>query len=158
MRGRAVRRPAQDGQVAVLTRPRRAASARRPLVAWLGHVLEVRAAGALEQVAADGSRVPQLPGRPGQHGLRQHRVPGAHPRVGGQVAVAHPGADPQPAPLSLIAALSRVLDGVREQPGHVDEQVGGGHPELHQVDQVGPAGQEGSPGPSRHEGDRGRRS
>jgi len=94
MGGHAVRRPAQDGQVAVIAGPRRATRARHPLVAGFGHVLEIQAASALQQVSADGGHVPQLSGCPGQHRLGQHRELGAHLRVGGQVAVAHPRADP----------------------------------------------------------------
>ena len=74
------------------------APAPRPaLVARLGHVGEVRAARALEQVAADRGEVAQLTRRAVQHRLREDRIPVPHARVGRQVAVGHRRADTQPA-------------------------------------------------------------
>ena len=92
----AVRVP-EDREVAVLALAGRAAGARRALVARLRDVLEVGAAGALQQVAADGGDVAQLPRGAGQQRLRQQRVALAHDRVRGQRAVGDAGADPQSA-------------------------------------------------------------
>ena len=60
MRGDAVLRVAEDRVVAVLALARGAAGAGAALVAGLRDVLEVAAARALEQVAADGREVAQL--------------------------------------------------------------------------------------------------
>jgi hypothetical protein len=139
----------------VIAGPCRATRARRPLVAGLGHVLEVQAAGTLQQIAADGGHVPQLAGCPGQHRLGQYRELRAHLRVGGQIAVAHPRANPQAA-THLPIPLHWPLDPVGQQPGDIDEHVGRDDPELHQVHQVGPAAEEGRAGMLGHDGDRGR--
>ena len=138
----------EDGEVAVLARPRRAARSRRPLVARLRDVLEVHAAGALQQVAADGGHVAQLSGRPGQQRLGQHRVARRVPagRRRGRCCARR----------RRCAARRRRVGSIRSerQPGDVDEQAGGGHAELHQVDQVGAAAEEGRAGTSGHGGDR----
>jgi hypothetical protein len=120
-------------RVAVLALARRAPRARPALVARLRHVLEVRAAGALEQVAADGRDVAQLPRGPGEHGLGEQWVPLAHAAVGGERAVGDAGADPQP-------AAGGLLD-LRAEVAHVDEQPRRLDLELHQVDEIGAAGQ-----------------
>src|SRR5207237_10340159 len=62
--GHARIRVADDREVAVVALDGGTAGARLALVARLGHVLEVRAARALEQVAADGREVAQLPEAP----------------------------------------------------------------------------------------------
>ncbi len=111
---------------------RAAAGAWLALVAGLGDVLEVRAAGALQQVAAGGGGVAQLPGGAGQQRLGQRRVAVAHGGVGGEVAVADRRAGPQ-------RAVGQLLHGVQRQPGDVDERGGRLHAELHQVDEVGAA-------------------
>ena len=72
--GDAVRGVAQYGEVAVGAVAGRAAGARGALVAGLGDVLEVGAAGALEQVAAGGRGVAQLPRGAGQQRLGQDGV------------------------------------------------------------------------------------
>ena len=125
---------AEDAELAVHALDRRAAGAGRALVAGLGDVLEVAATGALQQVAADGRGIAQLPGGAGQQRLGQHRIALPDPRVGGEVAVAGAGADAQ--------AAVGLLDPGRQQPGHVHQQVRRLHPEFHQVDQVGAAGEE----------------
>jgi hypothetical protein len=61
-------------------------------------------------------------GRSGEQRLRQHRVALPHPWVGGQVAIAHRGPDPQAA-----AALADFSGG---QGGDVDEKAGVATPSL----------------------------
>ena len=99
----------------MLARDRRAAAARRTLVAGHRDVLEVAAARALHQVAAGRGQVAQLARRAGQDRLGQRRIALADARVGGQIAVAHAGADAD-------AAVLERLDPVERQPGDVDEQ------------------------------------
>jgi hypothetical protein len=48
-------------------------------------------------------------------------------------APGHRRTDPQP-------PISQLLDPIRGQPSHVHQQIRGGHPQPHQVHQVGPAG------------------
>jgi hypothetical protein len=108
---------------------RRTARARSALVARLGDVLEVRAARALQQVAADGRDVAQLPRGAGQQGGREQRIALPHRAIGGEVAVADGGADPQP-------AAGEVVDVRVWQPRDVDEALGRLDAELHEVDQV----------------------
>ena len=122
----------EDRVVAMMARPGRTTRPRLALVARLRHVGEVRAARALQQVAADRRHVPQLTGRAGEHRLREHRVRVAHEQAGGQVGVAHRGADPQPAAVEL-------LDPVVREARDVDEHVGRLDAELHEVDEVRPA-------------------
>ncbi len=132
MGGDAVRGMAEDGVIAVHPLPRPAAAARHPLVAGLGQVLEVRAAGALEQVAAGRGRVAQLPGGAREQRLGQRRTAVADGRVGGEVAVADHRPDPQ-------AAVRQLLHFVQREPGDVDEGGGPLDAELHQIDEVGAA-------------------
>ncbi len=93
--------------------------ASRPRVAFVAggrDVLEVDAAGALQQVPACGGDIAELTGGAREHRLRQHRVPGPDPAVGGEIAVRDRGADPQPATVV-------VLDPAGGKPADVDEQV-----------------------------------
>src|SRR5205823_10357393 len=64
VRGDALVTGPQDGVAAVVAVEGRTARPRLALVARPGGVAEVGAAGALEQVAADGGHVPQLRRRP----------------------------------------------------------------------------------------------
>ena len=114
----------------------RAAAAGLALVARRGDVLEVAAAGALQQVAADRRHVAQLARRAGEQRLRQHRVALPHQRVGGQVAVAHARADAQPA----VGGAARC----RRAPRRLTSTSTSGvlDAELHEVDQVGAAAEE----------------
>lgn len=132
MGGDAVRGVAEDGVVAVHSVAGGAAGTRFPLVAGLGHVLEVRATGALEEVPAGGGDVAQLPGRAGEEGLGQGGVAGPDEGVHGQISVGYTGFDPEP-------SGGQFPDVVERQPGEVDEGVGGLHVVLHEVDQVGAA-------------------
>ncbi len=93
MRGDAGRGGPQDGEFAVVALPRGTAAARHPLVAGLGDVLEVDAAGALQQVHAGGGQVAQLARSTGEHGLGEQGIAAADRTIGGEVAVAYQGAD-----------------------------------------------------------------
>jgi hypothetical protein len=114
---------------------RGAAGAGLALVAGLGDVVEVVAARPLQQVAAGGGLVAELAGGAGEQRAAEHAVVPAHARVRGEVAVAYRGADAQP-------AVGRVLHGVERQPAEVDDVRGRLHLQLHQVEQVGAAGDE----------------
>jgi hypothetical protein len=126
------RRVPDDREVAVLALAGRAAGSGRALVARLGDVLEVRAARALEQVAADRGEVAQLPGGALEQRLREQRMAPADELAGREVAVADRRADPQ-------AAFRRLLDPVVRQPGDVDQVGRPLDAEPHEVDEVGPA-------------------
>ena len=89
---------------------RRAARAGLALVAGHVAVVEIEAARALQQVAAGRRLVAELAGGAREQRLRQHRIALPHPRVGGEVAVAHLRADAQ-------AAVRRLLDPRRAAAG-----------------------------------------
>ena len=99
-------------------------------------VLEVRAAGALQQVAAGGGQVAELPRGAGEQRLGEHREALAHPRIGGEVAVGHGGADPQAAVRESARPRSRCSSPTSTS------SVGRGDAELHQVDEVRAAAEE----------------
>jgi hypothetical protein len=71
---------ADDGMLAGVAADGRAAAARLALVAGLVGVVEVGAAGALQQVAGGGRLVAQLAGGARQQRARQHRVVAPHAR------------------------------------------------------------------------------
>src|SRR5260370_10072446 len=96
MRGDAGRGGPQDGEFAVVALPRGTAAARHPLVAGLGDVLEVDAAGALQQVHAGGGQVAQLARSTGEHGLGEQGIAAADRTIGAEVPVAYQGADAPP--------------------------------------------------------------
>jgi hypothetical protein len=127
---------AEHGQAAVIALARRAARAGRSFVAGLRDVLEVHAARALKQVAARRGQVAQLVGGTGQECLRQRRVAPPDHGVGSQVVVAHARSDAH-------AGVGQLLDPVGDDAPDVDEDVRPLDVQLHKVDQVGAAGQEG---------------
>jgi hypothetical protein len=127
-------RVAEDREVAVIALARRAARSRLPLVAGLGDVLEVGAAGALQQVAGHRGHVAQLARGAGQQRLGEHRVALADGGMDGQVGVAHRAADAQ-------AAVRQVLDAIVEHARDVDQASRRMDAELHEVDEVGAAGE-----------------
>lgn len=135
MGGHAVRGVAEHGVVAVDAVEGPATGARFALVAGLPGVLEVRAAGPLEEVAPGGGHVAELARRAGQQGLGQDGQVAAHRRMRGEVAVAHGRPDPEP-------AAGQFADGVEGQPADVDEGAGGLHTEFHEVDEIGTAAEE----------------
>ena len=115
---------------------RRAAGAGLALVAGRGRVVEVGAAGALQQVAADGRLVAQLARGAGEQRLREHRVAGAHPGVGGERRCCAAWA-PIRRPPSGSSSMS-----VERQAADVDQVGRLLDLELHQVEQVGAAADE----------------
>ncbi|OEJ93759.1 hypothetical protein J116_004035 [Streptomyces thermolilacinus SPC6] len=125
-------RVAEHGVVAVDAVAGAAAAAGGALVARLGEVLEVGAAGALEEVAPGGGGVAELAGGAGEQGAGHGGVAGADEGVRGEVAVADGGADAQ-------GPVGQFLDRVEGQAGDVDEGLGGLDAELHQVHEVGAA-------------------
>lgn len=119
----------------MLARQGGATAAGGALVARLGEVTEVAAAGPLEQVPADRGHVAQLPGGAGQECLRQSRVVPAHVGMGREVAVGDGRTDAQP-----------TVGGERDVPEgqflDVDKKRRPFHAGLHQVDEIGSATQE----------------
>ena len=143
-------RDPEDRVHAILPLERGAAAAGDPLVARPGDVAKIGAARALHEVAADGRHVAQLRRRPRQQRLRQHRQARTDSRVVGDVAVSRQRADAD--------RLRRrdLLDRRRaRQSGQIDQARGRLDPQLHEVDQRGPAADERRPvGPARREGGR----
>jgi len=109
--------------------------------AWIaliaGHVgvVEIRAARALEEVAACRCLVAQLTRSAGDQRPRQHAIVAADTTVGGEVSIAHERPDPK-------AAVLGVLDDVEAETVDIDEVRGGLNLELHEVEEIGPAGDE----------------
>ena len=135
MGGDAVVARPQHCVAAVEPLQRGAPGARLALVARRRLVVEVQAAGALQQVSPNRRHVPQLPGSTMQDRLGQHRIPGADQGVRGQPTVAHQCADPKP-------AIGEFLDLVQRQPGDVDDRLRPFDALTHQVDEVGATGEE----------------
>jgi hypothetical protein len=126
---------ADDGMLPVDPADRRAAAARMALVARLVGVVEVGATRALQEIAGGGRPVAQLSRRAGEQGARQHRVVAPHATVGGEVGIAHERADAQ-------TAVVRLLDPVEIQTIDVEQMRRRFDFELHEVEQVGTAGDE----------------
>ena len=112
-----------------------AAAAGLAFVAGLVGVVEIGAAGALQQIAGGRRLVAQLPRSAGEQRARQHPIVAPHARVGGEVGVAHQRADPQ-------AAIGASLDLVEREAVDVDQVRRRLDLELHQVEQIGAAGDE----------------
>ena len=130
MRRDAGLRGAEDREVAVLSFARRAPAARHALVARLADVLEVVAARALQEVAADRREVAKLPRGSLEERGREQRIALAHERIGGQLGIAERRAEEQ-------SALARLLDGAAAgQPPDVDEQSGRLDAEAHEIDEI----------------------
>jgi hypothetical protein len=119
--------------------PRMAWLRLKPPIAARGGVVEVGAAGALQQIAADGSFVVQLTRGSGQQRLGEDRVACSSVAIGGEVGIGRLGADPEP---TVRLRLNRL----QGQPADIDQM---GRPldlELHQVEQIGAAADVGSAG------------
>ena len=138
---------AHHRQLPRIAADRRASRTRPALVAGLVGVVEIGAAGALEQIARSGRLVAQLAARARHDRAGQHGVIAAHAHVGGQRGVRHEGADAQ-------AALRHFLDPVQLQVLHVDQMGRCLDLQLHQVEEVGAACQELGARPLRHCGRR----
>ena len=111
----------------------RAAGAGTSLVAGFCDVIKVIAAGSLQQIAAGGGLVAQLRAGARQQCTAQHRVALPHAGIGRKVAVSNQRADAQ-------AALRRLFDLVERQPVDVDQHRWRLDLQLHQVEQIGAAG------------------
>ena len=126
---------AEDRVHAVVALERATAAARRTFVARQSDVVEVGTARALQEIAAGARHIAQLLRGAGADCARQNRITRLHQRVIGEVGIAHQGADAQP-------AFGRVLDLVQRKPRDVDQLARLFDVHLHQVDQIGPAGNE----------------
>ena len=120
---------ADDGVLSAEAAERGAAAAGHALVARQVGVVEVGAAGSLQQVAGRGCLVAQLPGGTRQERARENAIVAAHDGMGGQIGVAYPGADPQAAFRSGFDLVQRELVDIDEVRGRLDLQ-------LHQVEEV----------------------
>ena len=107
MRRDARRRGAEDRQVAVVALRRWAARPALALVAGPGDVLEVDAAGALQQIAPDCGDIAWLAGGAREQGLCQNGVACPDRRIGSEVGVADQRADAH-APVRQRVDLVRV--------------------------------------------------
>ena len=133
--GNAVVGRAKDRRIAVQPLQRTAPGSGRAFVAGFAGVVEIGAAGSLQQVAAHAGLVAQLRRTTGHNRLREHRIAGADLRVRGHSAVGRRRTDPQ-------ASVERRLDGRHIQAADVDQMRGGLDFELHKVQQIGAAGDE----------------
>ena len=106
--------------------------------AWLAFVagrrriIEIGAAGALQQVAAGRRHIAQLLRGAGQDGARQQRVARFELWVIGEIGIRHERADAQAASGSLLDLVERQARDV-DQPGRALDVL------FHQVDQIGAA-------------------
>ena len=108
---------------------------RLPLVARRRHVLEVRTPRALQQIPRSGRQIAQLPGRTRKQSLRQRGVALANHGIRGEITVGHGGPDPH-TPRGLL------LDRVKRELAHINEQLGTCHTEPHVIDQIRTAREE----------------
>ena len=104
-------------------------------VAGLVGVVEIGAARPLQQIARGRCRVAQLPDGAREQRARQHAIVAAHARIGRKIGVAHQRADAQP-------AFGCGLDLVELKTVHVDQMRRRLDLELHQIEQIGAAGDE----------------
>ena len=128
----------EDRVIAVVPFDGRAAAPRLALVARRGGVVEVGAAGPLHQVAARRRHVAELGGRTRQDGPGQQGVVPLDPLVVGDVRVRHERPDLEPAVVAPTD-LAQVEAVDVDQPRRPLDVL------LHEVEQVGAAGDE--PGP-----------
>jgi hypothetical protein len=126
--------PAEDGVHPVEPSERPAARPRLPLVARHRRVVEILAARALQEVPAVGRHVAELRGGARDNGLGEERAVVAYEQVVGGVRVRRQGADGD--------AAARRSDLGELQAGQVDQLVGTLDVLFHQIEDVGPAGQE----------------
>ena len=112
---------------------RAAAATGLALVARLVDIHEIEAPRALAQIAAGGGLVAQLLRRPGQDRPREHGIVRADPRMHCGRRIGGQRADAQPAIIGVLDLRKSHPVDVRQLPGGFDLQ-------LHQVEQIGPAG------------------
>ena len=135
MRGDAGVAHAHDRMLAAEPADRGTAAAGLAFVARLVGVVEIGAAGALEQIARGRRLVAQLARGAREQRAREQAIVAPHARIGGEIGVAHQRADAQP-------ALGRRFDLVEREAVDVDQMRRRFDLELHQVEQVGAAGDE----------------
>ena len=126
---------AENGMHAIEAGNRGAAAARLALIAGRRGVVEVIAAGALQEIAAGRGHVAQLRRSAGEEGAAQHWIAFGYQRVIGEVGVRHQRADAQAAVIGLLDAFERQVRNVDQPRWPLDVF-------LHQIDQVGAAGDE----------------
>src|SRR5260221_3492884 len=137
MRRDARLRCAQDGQGAVIASARGTATARHALIAWLGDILEVDAARALQQIPPGRRQVAQLARGSREQRLGKYGIALANRAISSEVAVAHHGTDAD-------SPIGQQLDAVVGQVCDVDQQLRLCNSQLHVVDEVGSTAEEGS--------------
>ena len=126
---------AEDRVHAIVAVDGGAAAARLAFVAGRRGVVEVVAARALQEIAAGRRHVAQLLRGAGHDRAGEHRIALLDQRVIGEIGVAHERADAQ-------AAAGRVFDLLQRQPRDVDQLGRPFDVHLHQIDQIGAAGDE----------------
>ena len=104
-------------------------------VARRRRIVEISAARALQEVAARGGHVAQLLRGARPDGACEHRIALFDRRVIGEIGVAHERADAQ-------AAAGRVFNLLQRQPRDIDQLRRTFDLHLHQIDQIGAAGDE----------------
>src|SRR5216683_2019748 len=114
MRRDAVLAGAQDRVNAVEAGKRRAAGARTTLVAGFCDVVEIIAAGSLEQIAAGRGLVAQLRAGTSQQRTAEDAITLPHAPVGGEIAIANQRSNAQ-------AAIGGVFDLVERQAVDIDQ-------------------------------------
>ncbi len=112
-----------------------AAAAGLTFIAGRGDVVEIVAARALQEIAARRSHVAQLLRGAGEDSAREQRIALRHQEVIGEVGIGHERADAQ-------AAVARLFDRLERQARDVDEPRRTLDLLLHEIDQVGAAGDE----------------
>ena len=138
VRRHAVRARAEDRVQPVLAAAGRAAGTGLALVAGQVGAAEVAAAGALQEVAADGREVAHLRRRAGLDRLGQRRPVAPDLGMAGDVGQAGQRADTQ----RVGARIGPGLDAVERQAADVDQLPGRGRALLEKLQQVGAAGDE----------------
>ena len=113
----------------------RAAAARLALVTGRRGVVEIVAARPLQEITAGRSHIPQLLRGAGEDGAAEHWIALLDERMIGEIGIRHERADAH-------TAVRGFLDLVQRQPRDVDQPRGPFDIFLHQVDQVGAAGDE----------------
>ena len=130
---------ADDGVLAAETVECGAAGAGGAFVAWLVGIVKVGAAGALEEIACGGGHVAELAAGSGDEGAGEDGVVAADAVMGSEVGIADEGADAE-------AAIGGVFDFVEGEAVDVDEVRRGLDLQLHEVEQIGAAGDESGAG------------
>ncbi len=125
----------EDGMDSVHTVDRRTTGSRRTLVARRRRIVEVVAAGALQEVAAHTGRVAELRRSAGQDRTREQRITLLDPDVVRDLRVGRQRPEAEPTVLAL-------LDRAKREMRDVDQPARAGDVLLHEVDEVGAAGDE----------------